>query len=72
MTSPDLPFIVRAWPVDAAAMPVETHHAKFGLAIDVARQTASLPAFRSVQVLDLDSMCYAQFSMLWVIPDDFA
>ena len=70
--SPELPFVVRAYPSDTKDTPVETWHPRLGPAVDLAREMAGLPAFRSVEVLDNRNMLWARFNMLWSVSDDFA
>lgn len=71
-SSLEQPFIVRAWPVDAAAQPVDSWYPKLAHAIDAARLMAGESSYRTVMVLDVDAMCWAQFNMLWAVPDGFA
>jgi hypothetical protein len=67
-----MPFTVRAWPVNSAMDPVDMPFPRLGAAIDAARSMAGKPGYRSVQVLDVNSMCFAQFNLLWNVPDDYA
>jgi hypothetical protein len=73
MSSPEEPpFILRAWPVNAALLEQETPFSHLGDAINRARELASDERYRSAEVLDLNGMRFAQFNLLWTVPPHYA
>jgi len=70
----EMPFAVRAWPVDASAEAVYTGYwATLTAALEAGmRDARDHERFRGVQVIDQSSTLYAQFNLLWMVPGDIA
>jgi hypothetical protein len=73
MSGPEeLPFVVVVWSVNAALREERIPYSRLADAINRARELASDERYRSTQVLDLNSMCFAQFNLLWNVPPEYA
>lgn len=64
------PFIVRTWSVDSAEPPVDRPRDRLKLAIEEAALLAGRREIRSAMVTDLHSTVFAQFNMLWSVPEE--
>lgn len=63
-------FIIRSWYVDSARGYDEIQVKGLDAAIEQARQIAHEKHVRSAAVLDESSTCWAQFNLLWMIPEE--
>ena len=71
-TPEELPFIVIVWSVNAALREERIPYNRLADAINRARELASDQRYRTVEVVGLDGIRFAQFSLLWTVPPEHA
>ena len=64
-------FIVRRWWVNSAVTPADERVSRLSAAIELARGLAMKQDTRSVMVTDDQSMRWAEFNLLWSIPEEY-